>query len=56
MGFGELSPKFKIAKQLGDDAESYLPKASTCVNTLYLPEYNDKEVLRKKLLYAIKEN
>ena len=30
-----------------------LPTASTCMNLLKLPEFNDEETLRQKLLYAI---
>jgi hypothetical protein len=30
-----------------------LPSASTCFNTLKLPNYRRKETLRAKLLYAI---
>ena len=30
-----------------------LPTASTCVNLLKLPDYQNKEIMREKLLYAI---
>lgn len=33
-----------------------LPSASTCVHLLKLPYYVDKELLREKLLYAIRSN
>ena len=33
-----------------------LPTASTCANLFKLPNYKYKEVLRKKLLYAINAN
>ena len=51
LGFKELSPKFGI-RNAGDDL-SRLPTASTCVNLLKLPDYNDKDLLRKKLLCSI---
>jgi hypothetical protein len=33
--------------------DSYLPEARTCFFTLSLPSYSSKEILQKKLLYAI---
>lgn len=51
LGFSSLYPKFGIR-----NAGRYLdrlPTASTCVNLLKLPDYQDKEVMRSKLLYAI---
>ena len=51
LGFGELNPKFSI-RNAGTDA-SRLPTASTCVNLLKLPEYNDEQTCRDKLVYAI---
>lgn len=51
LGFKELNPKFGINKASPD--LDRLPTASTCVNLLKLPDYRDKEVLRKKLLYSI---
>ncbi|XP_075716835.1 putative E3 ubiquitin-protein ligase HERC6 isoform X2 [Rhinoderma darwinii] len=36
--------------------ESYLPEANTCSQLLLLPEYSNKEVLRKKLLLALGNN
>uniref|UniRef100_A0A6B2KYW1 HECT domain-containing protein n=1 Tax=Arcella intermedia TaxID=1963864 RepID=A0A6B2KYW1_9EUKA len=33
--------------------DSYLPEAQTCFFTLTLPNYSTKQVLRRKLLYAI---
>ena len=33
-----------------------LPTASTCANMFKLPNYKYKEILRKKLLYAINSN
>lgn len=51
LGFGALSPKFGI-RNAGKSSER-LPTASTCVNLLKLPDYQDKEIIRAKLLYAI---
>lgn len=50
-GFGALEPKFGI-RNAGDEIEN-LPTASTCVNLLKLPDYQDKELLKRKLIYAI---
>ena len=33
-----------------------LPTASTCANLFKLPDYKNKELLRKKLMYAINAN
>lgn len=51
LGFGLLSPKFGIRNSGRDSFR--LPTASTCVNLLKLPDYQDKELVRKKILYAI---
>ncbi|CAI5759573.1 unnamed protein product [Candida verbasci] len=51
LGFGALNPKFGIRN--GGRDISRLPTASTCVNLLKLPDYQNKEILREKLLYAI---
>lgn len=50
-GFKSLEPKFGI-RNAGSELER-LPTASTCVNLLKLPDYRDKQLLKKKLLYAI---
>jgi hypothetical protein len=39
----------------GQDVDR-LPSASTCFNTLKLPNYRRKDTLRTKLLYAITSN
>ncbi|CAM9834750.1 unnamed protein product [Phaeothamnion confervicola] len=47
---------FKIQAPQGGAKEApdgYLPHAQTCFFSLSLPAYSDKEVLRRKLLYAI---
>ncbi|CDH13011.1 related to E3 ubiquitin-protein ligase HUL5 [Zygosaccharomyces bailii ISA1307] len=50
-GFRSLEPKFGI-RNAGSELDR-LPTASTCVNLLKLPDYQNKELLRQKLLYAI---
>ncbi|KAK0672935.1 hypothetical protein QBC41DRAFT_215933 [Cercophora samala] len=52
LGFSQLFPRFTIS--YGGQDEERLPSASTCVNLLKLPRYREKEVLREKLLYAVK--
>ncbi len=51
LGFKELTPKFGI-RNAGSDL-TRLPTASTCVNLLKLPDYNDKDLLKQKLLFSI---
>lgn len=51
LGFAVLNPKFGI-RNSGRDV-TRLPTASTCVNLLKLPDYQNKEIMREKLLYAI---
>ncbi|AET38862.1 ubiquitin-ubiquitin ligase HUL5 Ecym_3375 [Eremothecium cymbalariae DBVPG len=51
LGFQMLNPNFGI-HNAGRDGNR-LPTASTCVNLLKLPDYQDKNLLREKLLYAI---
>jgi len=52
-GFGFLVPRIAI-HNTGD--VSRLPTASTCMNLLKLPPYDSEEVLRSKLLFAVKNN
>jgi len=53
----DFDAPFKIqkdTKKLGKaDSSSALPSASTCFFVLSLPEYNDKQTLKRKLLFAI---
>jgi len=51
LGFGMLNPRFSI-RDSGDDQER-LPSTSTCVNLMKLPRYQNRETMRKKLLYAV---
>ena len=50
-GANGINP-FTIQKAEGVDA---LPLAHTCFNTLDLPDYSSLEVMRSKVMYAIKE-
>lgn len=54
LGFGALAPNFGI-RNSGRYTDR-LPTASTCVNLLKLPDYQDKQIMREKLLYAINTN
>ncbi|CCM05435.1 uncharacterized protein FIBRA_07654 [Fibroporia radiculosa] len=54
LGFEALVPNFAI-RDAGAD-ENRLPTASTCVNLLKLPRYQNETVLREKLLQAINSN
>ncbi|ODV87635.1 hypothetical protein CANARDRAFT_173572 [[Candida] arabinofermentans NRRL YB-2248] len=51
LGFKELNPMFGVRN--AGRFINRLPTASTCVNLLKLPDYQDKDVLREKLLYSI---
>lgn len=52
-GLKSLNPRLNISKKEKNDF--LLPSASTCTNCLKLPEYSSKEILKRKLLYAIYE-
>ena len=54
LGFKELDPPFCI-QNAGTEPDR-LPTASTCMNLLKLPEFNDERSLRTKLLYAIESD
>ncbi len=49
--FQELYPEFCI-QSAGSEIDR-LPTSNTCINLLKLPEYEDENVLKEKLLYAI---
>jgi len=50
LGFKVLSPQFTIQKVTDTHR---LPTASTCVNLLKLPDYEDRKTIKEKLLLAI---
>jgi len=52
----DFEAPFKIQKDTKNkngDFNAALPSASTCFFSLSLPEYEDKQILKKKLLFAI---
>ena len=52
----DFDAPFKIqkdTKSVQEDGDYPLPSASTCFFSLTLPEYPDKEMLKRKLLFAI---
>jgi hypothetical protein len=51
-GFAGLVPPFNIEVNRAESTEN-LPSAHTCFNQLCLPNYQEKEQLRSKLLLAI---
>lgn len=55
-GLKNLSPKLTIRRKLSfGTPDKYLPVSWTCSNTLFITDYSSKEILREKLLYAIRE-
>jgi ubiquitin-protein ligase E3 C len=56
LGFGSLGPVLSIQQiRLGDDGpskNSKLPTSQTCMNLLKLPNYQDRKLLKEKLLTA----
>jgi hypothetical protein len=64
-GFKHLHPPFTIHKVVGEHGAfaafgfgadvARLPSASTCFNTLKLPNYRRSSTMREKLRYALAE-
>lgn len=57
-GFRGLNPSFTVVRKAHETpltADDYLPSVMTCVNYLKLPDYSTKEVMRERLLTAMKE-
>jgi hypothetical protein len=55
----ELSINFKLQGAQGaakETPDKYLPHAQTCFFSLSWPSYSSKEIMREKLLYAIKNS
>ncbi|KDO25661.1 hypothetical protein SPRG_08960 [Saprolegnia parasitica CBS 223.65] len=53
LGFKQLQPLICIQQvRISDDER--LPSSATCMNLLKLPTYSSKDVMRAKLLYAIR--
>ena len=54
LGFQQLNPKFCI--QSSNAGTEDLPTAATCVNLLRIPRYETRDLMVRKLLYAIESN
>ena len=54
-GLSGLEPRLTITRIYRDHADSSLPSASTCSNTLHLPDYSSLSITRQNLLHAIEE-
>lgn len=57
-GFKSLVPTFTVVCRPSEPPytpDDYLPSVMTCVNYLKLPDYSNIEVLRDRLLVAIRE-
>jgi len=57
-GLRSLVPPLTVVRKTvepNDNADDFLPSVMTCVNYLKLPEYSSIDVMRDKLLLAIRE-
>jgi E3 ubiquitin-protein ligase TRIP12 len=58
-GLKSLQPPLTIVRKAVESstnkADSYLPSVMTCVNYFKLPEYSSLEVMREKLVKAMRE-
>ena len=57
-GFAALRPKLTVVRKSpppGVPADAVLPSCSTCFLFLHLPAFSSEEVMRAKLLTAIRE-
>jgi len=56
-GFKALMPHLTCVKKHthGYPPDQYLPSVMTCQNYLKMPEYSSKDILKERLLYAMKE-
>ncbi|CCE85805.1 Piso0_005440 [Millerozyma farinosa CBS 7064] len=57
-GFKALRPEFTVVKKSAENGlkdDDYLPSVMTCANYLKLPNYSSQEVMKVKLLQAVKE-
>lgn len=52
-GIASLDPPFQVSVNSGEDV-NHLPQAHTCNNLLKFPKYTSKEMLKSKLVQAIK--
>ncbi|KAK1443133.1 hypothetical protein BgAZ_200090 [Babesia gibsoni] len=49
-----LQVEYDISKEREDDGDSRLPTSSTCSFRLLIPRYSSKQIMKERLLYAIK--
>ncbi|KAI0464880.1 hypothetical protein LJB42_000093 [Komagataella kurtzmanii] len=57
-GFKELKPQLTVVRKTTEDGllpDNYLPSVMTCANYLKLPNYTNKEIMRQRIMQAIKE-
>ena len=57
-GFKSLSPKLTVVKKYCEEEnnpDDYLPTVMTCQNYLKIPEYSSYNILKEKILLAMKE-
>lgn len=52
---GVLTPPLTIQRLAGDAPDRMVPKSQTCFIELSLPAYSTREVLAKRLLFAVHE-
>jgi E3 ubiquitin-protein ligase TRIP12 len=55
-GFKDMNPKLTFVRKEVDPSASpddYMPSVNTCFGYLKLPEYSSKEMLKKRLVFAI---
>ncbi|KAI5951077.1 UFD4 [Candida jiufengensis] len=57
-GFKALRPELTVVRKRAEDDlkdDDYLPSVMTCANYLKIPNYSTKEIMKEKLLQAVKE-
>lgn len=61
IGFRMLHPPLTVVRKTAENSsentnsDSFLPSVMTCVNYLKLPDYSSKEIMKLKLLTAIRD-
>ncbi|KAI5963633.1 UFD4 [Candida pseudojiufengensis] len=57
-GFKALRPELTVVRKRAEDGlkdDDYLPSVMTCANYLKIPNYSSKEIMKEKILQAVKE-
>ena len=57
-GLARLAPRLTIVQKRPEEGvspDTYLPSVMTCANYVKLPDYSSKEIMRERLLTAIRE-